>query len=103
MASKKAKGKRSKTRDLLKRRLGKTSVDRLLRLFSIGQNVTIKLDPSVHAGFLHRRFQNITGTIVEKRGESYVVSVVHGDKPKQLITTAAHLVVANAAGAVSGK
>lgn len=91
MASKKAKGKRAKTRDLMKRRHSKTTINKLLSDFKEGQNVTVVINPSIHAGLPFRRFQNLSGKIVEKRGSSFVVSVKHGNKEKEVITTAAHL------------
>lgn len=94
MSNKKAKGKRSKTRDLFKRRHIKTKVNGILREFSVGDKVMVRIDPSHHKGFLHRRFQNMSGKIVEKRGKAYVLAVVHGDKAKQLVTTSAHLLPA---------
>ncbi len=91
MSNKKAKGKRAKTRDLFKRRGSKMSVTSLLREFKEGDNVIIKINSSIHGGMPFRRFQNLTGKIVQKRGEGYVLKVMHGDKEKKIISTAAHL------------
>ncbi len=95
VSNKKAKGLRAKTRDLYKRRGPKISPNRLLKEFEVGQNVTIKINSSVHGGLPHRRFQNLSGKIVAKQGTAYVLNVMHGDKSKQVITTSAHLTNAN--------
>ena len=91
MSSKKAKGKRSKTRDLFKPRHGRTKVNDILKEFNEGERVVFRINPSFHAGLPHRRFQNLSGKVVEKRGKAYVLQVMHGNKQKQIITCAVHL------------
>ncbi len=51
----------------------------------------VKIDPSVHKGMPHRRFQGKIGVIVKKRGGSYVVNVTQGDALKEIIVRPEHL------------
>lgn len=53
--------------------------------------MVIKLDSSVQKGMPHRRFHGRVGTIVEKRGRSYVISVSQGDAMKEIIARPEHL------------
>jgi len=90
----KSKGYRARTRKLLKkkpRERGKIKIGRLLRNFNPGDNVVIKIDPSVQKGMPHRRYHGKVGTIVGKRGRSYIVSVTQGDTVKQIIVRPEHL------------
>ncbi|MDO8634612.1 MAG: 50S ribosomal protein L21e [archaeon] len=93
MSSKKPKGKRAKTRDLFKSKgaKAKITVNKLLSEFLVGQTVTINIKGKVHDGIPFRRFQGLTGKIIEKRGRSYVVSLAAGEKQKQVIAGPAHL------------
>lgn len=72
------KGLKSRSRKLLTkgaRERGLPSPTKLLRSFSVGEKVVIKIEPSVHKGLPHRRFQGKVGVIKEKRGKGYVVEV----------------------------
>ncbi|MBI5553775.1 MAG: 50S ribosomal protein L21e [Candidatus Diapherotrites archaeon] len=91
MSSKASKGKRKKSRDLMKRRGPKPSVNDLMAVFSVGTRVHIKLSPSIHSGLPSLRFQGKTGEVIGKRGRSYVVAVRLGNQARQLIIPAAHL------------
>ena len=62
-----------------------------LRQFEMGEKANIALDPAVHKGMPHRRFQGYTGTIAGKRGDAYFVNVVVGSKQKQLVVRPEHL------------
>jgi len=89
-----SKGYRSGTRRLLKkepREHGKTSLSKLLREYQPGNRVIVRIDSSVQKGMPHRRFHGKIGTIVAKRGRSYVVSVLQGDAVKEIITRPEHL------------
>lgn len=91
---KKSKGYRSKTRHLLKkkpREKGKIRLGKLLCEYQPGNSVVIKIDPSVQKGMPHRRYHGKVGTIVGKRGRSYVVSVTQGDAVKEIIVRPEHL------------
>ena len=90
----KSKGFRKKTRSLLKkkpRERGKLGLSRLLRSYMPGEKVVIKIDPSVHKGMPHRRYQGRVGVIVSKRGRAYEVSVTQGDAVKEIIVRPEHL------------
>ena len=90
----KSRGFRKKTRSLLKkkpRERGKLGLSRLLRTFEPGEKVVIKIDPSVHKGMPHRRYQGNVGVIVSKRGRAYEINVTQGDAVKEVIVRPEHL------------
>jgi large subunit ribosomal protein L21e len=90
----KAKGYRRKTRYLLKRKpreRGKTGLSKVLREYEIAEKVVIKLDPSVHKGMPHRRYNGRIGVITDKRGKSYVVNVSQGNIIKEIIVRPEHI------------
>ena len=88
-------GYRHRTRRLLRKHVRergavpKLSV--ILREYSIGEKVAIKIDPSFHYAMPHRRFHGLTGTVIGKRGKAYLVEVRVGNKRKIVITTPEHL------------
>ena len=89
-----AKGFRHKTRSLLSqkpRERGKTGLSKILRNYVAGEKVVVKIDPSVHKGMPHRRYQGRVGMIANKRGKSYVVNVTQGDAVKEIIVRPEHL------------
>ncbi|MFQ6068689.1 MAG: 50S ribosomal protein L21e, partial [Candidatus Bathyarchaeia archaeon] len=62
----KSKGYRHRTRSLLRkkrRKKGKVGLSKILREYKSGDQVIVKLDPSVHKGMPHRRFNGKIGTI----------------------------------------
>ncbi len=89
-----AKGFRHKSRTLLTRKpreRGKTTLTKILRGYEAGQKVVVKIDPSVHKGMPHRRFQGKVGVIMTKRGRAYVIHVSQGDATKEIIVRPEHL------------
>jgi large subunit ribosomal protein L21e len=91
---KKSKGFRVGTRRLLKkkpRERGKTRLSKLLYQYQPGNYVVIKIEPSVHKGMPHKRYHGKVGTVVDKRGRSYVVSVTQGKAVKEIIVRPEHL------------
>ena len=68
---------------------GKPTITTYMKEFGIGDNVHIHLVSS--SPFPNPRFQGLTGTIIEKRGGSYVVSVKNGNKLKKLSLRPEHL------------
>ncbi|MFH1663401.1 MAG: 50S ribosomal protein L21e [archaeon] len=90
MANKKAKGKRAKQRDTMKRR-ERTTVNKMLADIKDGQTVQVNINSRIHAGLPFRRFQGKTGVVSGKRGRSYVIKLRDGNKAKQLIVHPAHL------------
>jgi large subunit ribosomal protein L21e len=90
----KSKGYRAGTRRLLRketREKGKVRISKLLHEYQPGSQIVIKIDSSVQKGMPHRRFHGKVGTIIDKRGRSYVVSVPQGDAVKELIVRPEHL------------
>ena len=90
----KSKGYRSSARRLLTkgpREHGKLRLSKLLHEYQSGTNVVIKIDSSVHKGMPHRRYHGKVGTVLNKRGRSYVVSVSQGDAIKEIIVRPEHL------------
>ena len=91
-----SKGLRSKTRGVFSKRprdRGVPSPNVVLRQFEEGTRVAIVNNPSVHKGMTHKRFQGQTGLVTGKQGESFVVAITHGNKPKTLVVRADHLKV----------
>ena len=91
---KKSKGFRAGTRRLLKkqpRERGKLRLSKLLQEYQSGSSVVIKIDSSVQRGMPHRRYHGKVGTIMNRRGRSYVVSVSQGDAVKEIIVRPEHL------------
>ena len=89
-----AKGFRHKTRSLLTkkpRERGKIGLTKILHEYVAGEKVVVKVDPSVHKGMPHRRFQGKVGIVVRKKGRSYVVNVAQGEAEKEIIVRPEHL------------
>ncbi len=89
-----SKGYRSSTRRLLKkppRERGKLGLSKLLQEYQPGNRVLIRIDSSVQKGMPHRRFHGNIGTVIEKRGRSYVVSVPQGNAVKEITVRPEHL------------
>ncbi len=90
----KSKGYRAKTRALLRRKpreKGKTGLSKILREYTLGEKVVVKIDPSIHKGMPHRRYHGRIGVIAEKKGQAYMVNVTQGDATKQIIVRPEHL------------
>lgn len=88
-------GYRRKTRHKLRkspRSRGKISTSRLFQEFKIGEKVRINHEPAIHKGMPHPRYKNLVGTISEKRGDSFVLTIKDGTKTKYLISRPVHLV-----------
>jgi large subunit ribosomal protein L21e len=91
---KRSRGIRSKSRKILRKRprdRGLNSIKRALQEFKEGDYVNIVIDPSVHRGMPHVRFQGHTGKIEGKQGESYIVGIEVGKKHKSLVVRPDHL------------
>ncbi len=92
---KRSRGMKSKTRYKLKKRIrqkGMPSVRKLLQPYHIGDNVSIKIDPSIHRGMPHPKFQGKIGIISEKRGKAYLIDIKERKKQKQLIARPEHII-----------
>jgi len=66
-------------------------IRRALQTFEVGQIVHIDIDPSVHKGMPHPRFQGRTGVVIGQRGRAYLVRIRDGDSYKILIVRPEHL------------
>jgi len=89
-----SKGFRSRTRKLLRRKpreQGKTGLSRVLHEYEPGEKVVVKINPSVHRGMPHRRYQGKIGVIVDIRGRAYLVNVTQGKATKEIIVRPEHL------------
>lgn len=89
-----SKGYFTGARRLLKkapREKGKPKIGKLLKEYDPGTQVIIKMDSSVQKSLPHKRFHGKIGTVLEKRGRGYVVSVADGAAVKQIIVRSAHI------------
>ncbi len=90
----KSAGPRRKSRKALTkpvREKGKLGLSRLLAKYDVGEKVTIDIDPAIHKGMPHRRYQGRVGTVVEKRGKAYVVEIPQRKISKFIIASTEHL------------
>ncbi len=91
---KRSKGLRSKSRHILRRKprdRGFSPITRSLQQFDDGEKVNIVIDPSVHRGMPHVRFQGYTGTVLGRQGNSYRVQIRVGKKIKKLVVRPEHI------------
>jgi len=91
---KKSKGYRRGTRMISKkptREKGKPNIGKLLVEHEVGSYVIIKIDSSIQKSIPHRRFHGKIGTVLDKRGRGYVVSVPQGEAVKEIIVRSEHL------------
>jgi len=84
-------GFRSGTRKKLRQKLTRPTITKFLQEFKMGQRVVIALEPSSQKGMPFPRFKGRMGKIVEKRGKSYVVEILDGNKVKKLVSRPEHL------------
>jgi len=88
----KNKGPRSGTRYKFQKKIrGMPKVNNMMKTFNIGDKVVVKPDSGVHIGLPYHRFQGNIGSIIGKRGRSYLVSIKDGKKLKTLISHPVHL------------
>ena len=89
-----SKGIMEKTRQKFRRgprERGLSPITRSFQTFEEGERVTVVIDSSVQKGWPHNRFHGMTGTVVGKRGRSFLVDVRFGGKIKQAIVRPEHL------------
>jgi large subunit ribosomal protein L21e len=89
-----SKGYKRSTRQLLRkkpRERGLKPLGYLLTEYRVGEKVVVDVDPSIPKGQPHRRYHGKIGTIVDKRGRAYIVSIRVGGKNKQIIALPEHL------------
>lgn len=89
--TRKSSGFRSGTRKKLRQKLVRPTITKFLQEFKIGQRVVIALEPSSHKGMPFPRFKGKMGSIIEKRGKSYIVEIKDGNKVKKIVSRPEHL------------
>ncbi len=97
-----SKGFRSKTRSLMSKRprdRGNPPPSHRLRVFDVGSSVAIVINPSVHKGMPHPRFQGLTGKVVAQRGDAFIIEAYAKNKLKTVIARPEHLKLITAAPA----
>ena len=90
----KSKGPRRKSRGVLTKRVrerGKLGLSRLLVKYEVGDKVVINIDPAIHKGMPHKRFQGKVATVIEKRGRSYVLDIPQRKTSKLVIAGPEHI------------
>jgi large subunit ribosomal protein L21e len=89
-----SRGLRRKTRNILSktpRSRGMTPITHEFREFEVGEKVSVVIDPAVHYGMPHMRFQGKTGVVTGKQGRAFVVDLYMGDKLKTVVARPEHL------------
>lgn len=87
-------GPYNSTRDKLSndpRDRGTTPPQQQVEEFDVGETVHLKIDPSVHEGRFHPRFDGATGEVVGTQGRAFKVQITDGGSQKTLISRPAHL------------
>ena len=92
LVNKKAKGKRSKTRSKLKKKMGRATVNEILRPLSDGQKVQVTIRPEMHSGMPAAVYHGTSGIVKQKQGRNtYAVAIKKGKMDKTLIVHGIHL------------
>ena len=91
-----SKGFRSKTRHKLAkhpRTRGNPPPSHSLRDYPPGSKVAIKINAAIQRGMPHPRFQGLTGNVIERRGDAFIIEVASGNKVKTIISRPEHLIL----------
>lgn len=86
----KSHGAKRRTREKF-RKIGRVTVNTLMRKFDLGQRVVIDIESSSLSGMPFRRFQGLPGKVVGTRGRAYMVEIKDGGKVKKVIAKPEHL------------
>lgn len=84
-----SKGFRANSRYKLKE--GRFKIADSLQDFKPGNSVRIKLNPNIHRGMPHPKYQGAFGKILGKKGNSFILEIKNGNKLKQIISRPEHL------------
>ncbi len=87
-------GLRRKTRSKLKKNVrmkGKISIRNYLQGFKVNDKVALVMEPSLHMGIYHPRFQGDVGVILGMQGDCYKVRIIDGKMEKLFIVHPVHL------------
>jgi large subunit ribosomal protein L21e len=66
-------------------------LSRILRDYSVGEKVVIKIDSTQVKGMPHRRFNGLVGVVTEVTGRALIIDVPVGDKVKTVISRKDHI------------
>ena len=88
---KKSHGPRARTRKKLRQKLRRKGITMFLKEFKEGERVIILPEPSSQKGMPFPRFKGMSGKIIGKKGKSYIVEIVDGNKLKKVIARPEHL------------
>lgn len=86
----KSHGPRRRTREKFRKSI-RTPISRFVRQFNIGDKVVIDIESSSDKGMPFRRFQGLSGKVIEKRGKAYLLEIKDGNKTKKIIANPEHL------------
>jgi len=87
----KSRGPRRKTRKKM-RLEKKATVNQILQTFEIGDKVHVDLQPNVkNKGYPYISYNGLTGEVIEKRGNAYMVRIRDKNALKKLILKPVHL------------
>lgn len=70
---------------------GKVSLSKYFQNFNQGDQVNLKIHPSVQKGRFHPRFHGLSGKISGKKGTCYEVMIEDGRKQKLIYVHPIHL------------
>ncbi|MFW3146350.1 MAG: 50S ribosomal protein L21e [Thermoplasmatota archaeon] len=91
---KRSKGTMVNTRKIMRkspRDRGNPPVTSYLKEFQIGERANIVIEPASQKGVPHHRFHGRVGTVIDKRGDAFVVRVKTENRHKDLIIRPEHL------------
>jgi large subunit ribosomal protein L21e len=94
---KSSKGFHSRTRGTLTKEVrerGMPPVTAFLQTFETGARVIVRLEASDTRGMPHPRYQGRVATVVGRVGRAFRIEFLDGNKRKQLIANAVHLIPA---------
>jgi large subunit ribosomal protein L21e len=76
------------------REKGKIKITRYFQEFEMGEEVKLSLEPAIHKGIFHPRFNGKRGLVTTKNGNCYGVMITDISKPKLVIVHPVHLISA---------
>jgi large subunit ribosomal protein L21e len=86
----KSHGPRRRTREKFRRSI-KAPINEYLRKFEVGDKVVIDINSASQKGMPFKRFQGLSGEIVQKRGRAYILKVKSGDALKTIVSNPEHI------------
>ena len=86
-----SKGYKRKTRRLFRKRESLRGLSAYLRVYNVGDRVTIVIDSAQPKGMPHRRFQGLVGCITKVLRRSLEIKVKVGNKDRTVIARVEHV------------